>query len=495
MNIVECIRQANADFCDSPAVVEGERVHSYGELFERVAELRQVLRENGVGAGCRVAFHCEDGFAYIAGALALLESGAAVVPVATSLTAAEARATVERMDVTGMLSVRPDFGDGLPGVGEAMELAFGGRREPVFFWRARTPWRPPPYQLRELAAAFIRFSSGTTGASKGVVLSHDSIWRRTAAADRGLRVRREDRILWVLSMSHHFVVSILLFLRKGATIVIGHRDFPHSIADVVNRGEITFVYAAPFHYHLLATDQTIAADGLRTVRLTISTAMKMPTETAALFQGKFGFAPVEAYGIIEVGLPFIDLAGGTGGRPRGCVGRILPDYELCLRNQDRAGVGEVLLRGPGMFDAYYSPWQWREQCLADGWFDTGDLGRLNAAGELELVGRRKTVIVCAGMKVFPEEVEEVVNLHPGVRESLVFGVEHRLYGQIPQAAVVLDAEFANDEKNLLNQLRRHCYGSLSSYKVPKEFRVVEALPKTASGKLARHPRALEAVVA
>ena len=174
---------------------------------------------------------------------------------------------------------------------------------------------------------------------------------------------------------------------------------------------------------------------------------------ASAFTNKFNFAPAEAYGIIEIGLPFINTE--PGGAGRNTVGHALPAYELQIRNADEHGVGEVHIRGKGMFDAYFSPWKMREEIAPDGWFDNGDLGRLDDEGRLWLVGRSKTVLVCAGMKVFPEEVEEVINSVPGVHESKVFGREHAQFGQVPVAQIVL-ASGAADGEAILAGLRNHC---------------------------------------
>ena len=156
--------------------------------------------------------------------------------------------------------------------------------------------------------AFIRFSSGTTGASKGVVLSHEAILERTDAADKGLRITSEDTVLWVLSMSFHFVVTILLFLRRAATIVLCSHDFPGSLVEGVAKHKGTFIYASPFHYNLLARSDLLSPGSLSNVRLAVSTAMQLPAAIAEQFSEKFGFELAEAYGIIEVGLPFINLA-------------------------------------------------------------------------------------------------------------------------------------------------------------------------------------------
>jgi acyl-CoA synthetase (AMP-forming)/AMP-acid ligase II len=132
-----------------------------------------------------------------------------------------------------------------------------------------------------------------------------------------------------------------------------------------------------------------------------------------------------------------------------------------------------------MFDAYFSPWRTLAEVTDDGWFDTGDLGKLDEEGRLYLLGRSKTVLVCAGMKVFPEEVEQVINTMPGVKESLVSGKDHPQFGQMPIARVVMLSPIDT------NELRTYCCQQLSAYKVPVEFSIVESLPKTASGKLAR----------
>jgi acyl-coenzyme A synthetase/AMP-(fatty) acid ligase len=139
-----------------------------------------------------------------------------------------------------------------------------------------------------------------------------------------------------------------------------------------------------------------------------------------------------------------------------------------------------------MFDAYFSPWQRREKCLQGGWFQTGDLGRIDDQGRLCLLGRSKTVIVCAGMKVFPEEVEELINSMPGVKESLVSGKDHPQFGQTPVAQVVVHANVSDPQK-LIESLRGYCCKRLSSYCVPVEFLAVKSLPRTVSGKLVRSP--------
>jgi long-chain acyl-CoA synthetase len=279
-------------------------------------------------------------------------------------------------------------------------------------------------------------------------------------------------------MSFHFVVTILLYLRRGATVVICRQPFPESFLEAARRRAGTVFYATPFHYHVLATSPLVPPDCLAGLRLAVSVAMKLGDETAKAFAVKFGFGLVDAYGIIEVGLPFINS--GAGVRKRGCVGRAQPGYEIQISEPDKEGVGAILLRGPGMFDAYVSPWQRRGDLARDGWFDTGDVGRLDDSGELFILGRKKNVINFAGMKVFPDEVEVVLGAHPAVAECQVYGVSHPLWGQMPCARIVVRAGMVAPA---VNELRRFCFQRLASHKVPKDFEFVERLNRTASGKL------------
>ena len=474
-NLVEVIRRETAEAREAVAVVDGGRELTYGQLLAAVEAVAGALRRAGIRPLHRVAFLCEDSADYIIGSLAILAVPAVVVPLSPSLMGDELERVMERMDVHHLLYdaavLRRD--DGRP----VDTDAFPSKQVLLVSRQARDDF---PAEYTRLNPAFIRFSSGTTGDSKGVLLSHETIMDRTDAADRGLRITRQDTVIWVLAMSFHFVVTILLFQRRGATIVICRQPFPESFLAAAGTRRATFFYASPFHYHVLATSALVPPAGLAGVRLAVSTAMKLPEETAAAFAVKFGFELAEAYGIIEVGLPFLNA--GTGARPRGAVGRALPDYEIRVTGADDQGVGAIEICGKGMFDAYVSPWRTRREVFPDGWFRTGDIGRLDAEGRLFILGREKNVINFVGMKIFPYEVEAVIAGHEAVRECLVYGEPHSLYGQMPAVKIVLKD---GARPPPLEDLRRYCFQRLASHKVPKTFHFVERLERTESGKIKR----------
>lgn len=477
MNIVDLIKDETAGQLEARAVIDGDREVSYGELFAWVDDAARELRSAGVEARQRVALLCDDRIEYIVMSLAVLSLGAAMVPVPPSHSWEEVNAILEDIAVHFLILDPQAFR-----LDEARPLSTGDRGDKALSLYRCAVGKDLPEEYYALDPAFIRFSSGTTGASKGVVLSHQTIAARTLAADRALMLTENDKVIWVLPMSYHFVVSILLFLRRGATIILCCREFLSSLVDGLTRHQATFIYASPFQYQMMASSQGISKQMLSSTRLAVSTAMGLAASDARGFREKFGFELAQAYGIIEVGLPFVNTSQDPA--RRSSVGRILPDYELRIVDPDSDGIGEIQIKGKGLFDAYVSPWQRRDQVLVDGWFKSGDLGRIDRDGFLFLCGREKNLINFAGMKIFPEEVESVLNQHPAIKESLVYAKPHTMYGELPCAEIVLrhGAETAEFDPQ---EIRRFCYRSLAPYKVPKAFRCVTRLDKTDSGKLRR----------
>jgi long-chain acyl-CoA synthetase len=312
------------------------------------------------------------------------------------------------------------------------------------------------------------------------VLSHAATLARVEAADHVLKFTAEDRIAWVLPLAYHFAVTIVAYARAGAHVLLCSDTFPATIVDSIRRLRASVFYASPVHFERMSN--LAKGEPLTTLRLALSTSAPIATAVVERFESVHGVPVGQAYGIIEAGLPCINRRDGL---PPSSVGRAVPGYDVAVFSDagDRVPPGtqgEVGLRGNGLFSAYYAPWQLREQIARDGWFLTGDIGSLDEQGALFLHGRKKAVIFVAGLKFFPEEVEECINQFPGVKESRVFGTPHPHLGQVPRAQVA----FATPSPDL-DGLRAHCARALSPYKVPVEFTVVEATAKTPGGKILR----------
>ena len=352
-----------------------------------------------------------------------------------------------------------------------------------FSWCALMATAPfPEDRYAALNPAFVRFSSGTTGESKGVVLGHETLLARVCSANSRLKISSADCVLCTLPMAHHFAVSIMLYLLEGAGVVL--EDF-HLAAELlttaIEHGATVF-YGSPFHLALLAAEDSGRA--WPTLRLAVSTAFALPEATAIAFARRYGVWPAQGFGIIEAGLPLVNT-GAARAKPLS-VGRP-DDYALRLRDERGADVapgeiGELWLRGPGMFDAYLAPWWERAAAMDGGWFATGDLASQDEDGHVFLRGRRKSVINFGGIKFFPEEVEAVLDTHPAVRESRVSGEWHERWGAVAVAEIVArDAAKPPASAALL----KYCRERLAGYKMPVRFRMVAELPRTASGKLRR----------
>lgn len=457
----------------APALIEPARTTSYGELAAWTAEAAAAL---GDCRGCRIGLSCPNGLAHIVWSLALLRAGAVLIPVAPELTGPE---RLELAATTSLHAVLAAGGHGWPhpAVG-TRALAAAGLTATWFELSA-----PPPTfdeaALAGLNPALVRFSSGTTGRRKGVVLSHETLLARLRAANAGLRIGPGDRIIWMLPMAHHFAVSLLLYLRHGAATVLPASHLGEDVVAALRAHRGTVLYAAPFHHAMLAAAP--GAGPVPSLRLAVSTAAPLPAATAEAFHRTFGLPLRQALGIIECGLPLLNTAWPE---KTASVGAPQPDFETELRDETGRPLadgetGELCLRGPGFADAYLSPWTPRERLLDHGWFRTGDLARRDAGGAIWLIGRCHSVINVGGMKCFPEEIEACLETHPGVREARVTGLPHPGFGQVPAAEVVAhDPAMPPSPRTLAD----HCRTHLSAHKVPVRFAFVKRLPKTASGK-------------
>lgn len=461
MNLTELLDQSAARWPEKPAIVEGDNAISYQELVARISGLTAQLQKLALSPSCRVGLCFPNGADYIALTFALWRMSIVVVPVPVESTDEDLFTIAATMELEGILSQKA--------LGNSLQV-----RENCFF----TPAQPPSHSNNHgLNIAFIRFTSGTTNARKGVVLTHETVRDRIQAANKALQIGAEDRVMWCLPMSHHFLITIVLYLSQGATIVMARHVLARSFLEAINRWQGTVLYAAPFHYAMLARDSS--GLGISSVRLAVSTTCALPQDVAVDFQKRFNHPLVQGLGIIELGL--VSLNAGDPLARWNSVGKPLPDFQVRIISPDEDGCGEVAVRGPGLLDAYASPWMSREQILRDGWFVTGDVGRFDEDGYLFLAGRKTAVINVAGRKVFPEEIEAVLNRHPAVSESRAYGRIHSHLGEIVEADLVLAKPEAN-----LDTVRDFCRTHLASFKVPADLHVVSSLPRTlVTGKIRR----------
>lgn len=461
MNLIELLNRSAAQWPQKTALVEDSAVMTYAELAQHVSELAGQLQLQQLRPGNRIGLAFPNGIAYVALTFALWRLEVVVVPVPTECPAEEIAEIATTMQLAGILTPQPRGG----GVAVA----------PGCFFAKLQPTSPP--DNHGLNLAFIRFTSGTTSARKGVALSHETIRDRVCSANKAFRITSADTVIWCLPMAHHFLITIVLYVEVGATMVLARHVTAKPFLAAVERWQGTVLYAAPFHYAMWARDNSTVQ--IPSVRLAVSTTCALPQNVAEDFFRRFSLPLVQGLGVIELGLVALNTAA-----PRAkwnSVGAVAGDFKFRIVNPDGTGCGELAVSGPGMFDAYVAPWISRDQVLRDGWWFTGDLGRGDESGFLYLLSRTTAVINLAGRKVFPEEIEAVLDRHPAVRESRVYGRLHPHLGEVVEAEIVLSSPEAN-----LDSVPAYCREHLASYKIPTRFTVVAALPRTpVTGKILR----------
>lgn len=478
MKVPELLSLAAKKRPDHIAVYDEEGEISYSQLYNEVQITAQRLHQAGIKAGTCVGVMGQNSRHFIIMVFAVMECGAVVMPVSNQVSQHELENSI---NVAGLSALLDDQSNERYMQANRIDFVCEEKKWKLFF----TPHNEidSPFAPHVAFPALIRFTSGTTGTSKGVILSHQTILERTEAANKILKLNQNDKVVWVLSMAYHFVVSIILYLRYGSAIIICNEFMADAIIEKTNKYGGTFLYASPMHFRLLSGDTTSRM--MPTLTKVISTSIAISKEQCEKFKARFNITVSQAYGIIEIGLPIINFE--KSDEYPDAVGYALPDYSVEIL--DDAGtilpfgkIGHLAIKGPGMLDGYLNPPAPRDQILKKGWFFTGDLASKTPDGLIHIEGRIKSMINVSGNKVFPEEVETVLNTHPGIEESKVSGYTHPLLGECVKAEVVLRRNAAPPDTETLRQF---CRQHLSSYKIPQQFIFVEVLPKTDSGKLKR----------
>ena len=334
--------------------------------------------------------------------------------------------------------------------------------------------------------AAVLYTSGTTGRSKGAMLSHSNLASNALTLHTFWRWRQDDVLLHALPIFHvhGLFVAIHGALLSGSKMIWLPRFDPKEVVRHLPASTV-FMGVPTMYVRLLdepAFDNTAAAG----MRLFISGSAPLLAETFRQFESRTGQRILERYGMSETVM--LTSNPYEGHRAAGTVGLPLPD--VAVRVVDDAGkpcacdeVGGVEVRGPNVFGGYWRmPDKTREEFTADGWFKTGDVGRFDAQGYLTIVGRSKDLIISGGYNVYPKEVESYLDDMPGVAESAVIGAPDRDFGEAVTAVVVAQAGAQLDGASMIATLK----SLIASYKVPKRIHIVNELPRNAMGKVQKN---------
>jgi malonyl-CoA/methylmalonyl-CoA synthetase len=464
---------------------------TYEALDARAAAMAAALAACGVARGDRVAFYLGNRPEFVSCYLAVLRLGAAMLPINLAYRRREIAhmlADAEPMLVVSEEALRGVFDELGPG-----ELA-GARLVTVEeLAAAGAAGEPAPVRVDGGDLALLMYTSGTTGRSKGAMLSHDNVLATVTALLAAWGWSASDVLLLTLPLfhTHGLVVGLHCTLAAGATVRLRPRFDAAAVVDELLEGDTSLFFGVPTMYVRLVEElRRRGGPRLSRQRLFCSGSAALSPETFAGFaELSGGHRILERYGMTETGMLLSNPLAGP--RLPGTVGTPLPGVSARIVDGGGGDVepgaeGELLVRGGNVFRGYWrAPEKTAESftidAAGDRWFKTGDLARRDPeTGAVALKGRRSELIISGGFNIYPREIEEVLEAFPGVREAAVVGRPHPEWGEVPEAYVVADEML--DETGLI----AHCKAQLASFKAPKSLHRVDSLPRNALGKVQKH---------
>ncbi len=487
-NLFELL-QARAPRLDKPALeIPDGRSLSYGELFAASGCAAKALVDLGVEPGDWVAAQIDKSPDAIVLALACFRAGAALLPLNTAYTLPELEYFLE--DAGPALTLcRPAMLEDVRALVQRLALprveSLGAHGDGTFAERiAATRSELPPVARNPDDLAAILYTSGTTGRSKGAMLTHENLSSNAEALVDLWRFSQGDVLIHALPVfhTHGLFVATNVALLAGAKMIFQPRFDADAVMAAMPRA--TSLMGVPTFYTRLLEHPGLTREATEHMRLFVSGSAPLLNETHERWREQTGHAILERYGMTETSM--ITSNPYDGERRAGTVGLPLPGVKLRIADPENgAGLGQgqvgvIEVKGPNVFKGY---WRMPEKTAAefrpDGYFITGDIGRIDERGYVHIVGRAKDLIISGGFNVYPKEIEGEIDAIPGVVESAVIGVTHPDFGEGVTAVVVTEKGAALDEVAILNAIG----GRLARYKAPKRVILVEALPRNAMGKV------------
>lgn len=460
---------------NATALEFGGRTYTFGDLDTRSNRVAQCLTRKGFRAGDRLCVYLANSVEMIDTYLASVKLGVIFVPINILYRGREISHILSDAEPHGVISDEPIADD--ISTWTRSDLA----RE-----TAELEDRRPAVHVEGDAPAGIIYTSGTTGRSKGAVLSHNNFAANAMNLLTCWQISSDDRLFLPLPLFHvHGLGNGLhCWLMSGCTMKLVERFAYETAIAAFEKFRPTLFFGVPTMYvRLLETDpKTARAIGSR-MRLFVSGSAALPQDVLKRFRDLFGHTILERYGMSEtlmnISNPYV------GERRPGSVGLPLPGVSVRLLNAAGEPVpdgetGEIHLRGPNVFAGYWRSEQATDAAFVNGYFRTGDLATRSPDGYYTLCGRKSDLIISGGFNVYPREIEEFLQEMPEIAEAAVAGVPDEIRGEVPVAYIV--AKSALD----VESIEARCRDQMASFKVPRKFIAVDALPRNALGKIQKH---------
>ena len=487
MNLADSLARTAAAHPDRVAIRLGEETLSYRDLDDASARVAGLLADRNVGPGDPVGLMLPNVPQFAVVYFGVLRAGGVVVPMNPLLKAREVAYYLGDSGASVIFAWH----------GAASEVEVGAKEadaeaivvDPATFGDRLATAVPAPQVVDRAGAdtAVILYTSGTTGHPKGAELTHDNLIKNAEVTGRDLlQIGPDDVIFGGLPLFHSFGQTCTLntAVAAGATLTVLPRFDPAQALRMLADHHATVFAGVPTMYSALLHVPDRADYEVSALRVAVSGGAAMPVEVLRQFEDAFGCIVLEGYGLSETS-PVASFNHPDRERKPGSIGTPIRGVEM--RVVDEAGnalpqgeVGEIAIRGHNIMKGYWrKPEATADAISADGWFRTGDVGRVDEDGYYYIVDRKKDLIIRGGYNIYPREIEEMLYEHPAVAEAAVVGMPHAELGEEVGAAVVLKpGTFASED-----ELRGFVKAQVAAYKYPRRVWFVDALPKGPTGKI------------
>ena len=491
MNVCEGLTRTARWLPDQTALVFHDRSITYAQLDRLSQAAADYLQQSGLQQGQRVALMLPNTPAFVVWYYAVLRLGAVAVSVSTRLTPREVGYVVSDCGATSVIALgdtlqemerelTPDVTirvatgiDGVDVAGQPLTVDS----------QSKSTW----VDADPDAAALILYTSGTTGFAKGATLSHRNVRTNVCAFNHLCGMESSDRMLLAVPLFHCFGQNALLnsALNVGATLVLQERFDLNETRRLIQQHQVTQLYGVPMMFQLL--HDSCEPGDLSSVDYCFSAAATLPIQVSRAWQQKFEMPIYEGYGLTETS-PFasynhrVRFVPGSIGTPIDGVEMKIVDSETG-QDSARGDLGEIVIRGPNVMLGYWNRPEESAQAIRNGWFHSGDIGRMDEDGFFYIVDRVKDMISIGGVKVFPAEVERVFLDHPDISQIAIVGIPDPVFGEQVVAFIVSEAGRDSSASEWLDDVAGFAKENLSNFKIPRQFFQVDELPRNPSGKI------------
>lgn len=499
ISVVDLLIDAARTHGEHAALCFEEVKYTYGELLERVERLAQGLAVKGVKKGTRVAIMMNNCPEMVVSYYAVLRLGAIVVQNNPMYTESELAFQLNDSGAEVLL-IQSSLLPGVANIGAKTSLRELLTTEDIraLIDRHERYAEKTAFNVKE-DIAVLQYTGGTTGVSKGVMLTHYNLVANVLQTKAFLGVNcREgrERILNVLPLFHVYgmTVSLNFSVLLKSTLYLMERYSPQAFLSMIDKEKITVFPATPTIFVGNLSDPRLNEYDLTSVHLCISGSAPIPVEVKTKFEQLTGAAIVDAYGLSEASPvthsnPVNGLnVPGSMGIPITGTDCMIVDMETGTREMPLNEPGELIVRGPQVMKGYWNRPDETEKALRNGWLYTGDVAYMNEQGYCFIVSRKKDVIIASGYNIYPREIEEVLFQHPAVEEVAVIGIPHAYRGETVKAVIVPKEGHQVQAEEIIE----FCRGRLAKYKIPTEVEFRDRLPKSAVGKILKRKLVEEA---